>query len=116
MPASLLVATILTVGWNLTLLVLALVTESGPFEPEKRERLPMHKTIQTVSAEVGKPEYDVRVSAWKRDSGNGGVGDVRSRVMDTPLRVEVAVPYANASVTVVHNDEEEARFCSVCMN
>jgi hypothetical protein len=116
MPASLIVASILVLGWNLTLIVAALVTGTGPFQSQGQMIQEMSRSQKPVRAEIGKPELDARTNSWKRETGIGLTASVQSRLIETEQEVTVQAPYAEASVTVSGDDGREARRCSVCMN
>jgi hypothetical protein len=116
MSASLIVATILVAGWNLTLVLTAFFTGTGPFRSEERTVRPMSRSLSHVRAEIGEPELDARPDAWKREGDVGTAEYAPSRITDTSQEVTVPVPYAEASVTVVGTDGPEARYCSICMN
>lgn len=109
------VAAILAVGWNLALTIAAYVTGTGPFRPAPSTFRVMDRAVHRVQAEVGRPEFDARPTAWRR-GGVGTIEHVQSRVTDTSEEVAMAVPYAEASVTVATPEGEEQRHCSVCMN
>jgi hypothetical protein len=114
MSASLIVATILVAGCNLTLTVVALMTGTGLFQSRRTHE--MSQSRRSVRAEVGTPELDARSDAWKRDRGMGTVESVRSRVTETSREITMHAPYAEASVTVAGDEGFEERRCSVCMN
>jgi hypothetical protein len=116
MSAALIVATILVFGWNLTLIVTAFVTGTGPFQSEEPGVRTMSRSLKRVQAEIGKPELDARTEAWKRKMGIGTTESVESRVAETQQEVTVQAPYAEGSVTVAGEDGNEVRRCSVCMN
>jgi len=116
MSASLIVATILVLGWNLALIVTALLTGTGPFQSREQAAQKMSRVRTPVRAEIGKPELDARTNAWKREAGIGVTDSVQSRMTETQQEVTVQAPYAEASVTVTGDDGSEARRCSVCMN
>ena len=116
MSVSLIVASILTAGWNLTLTATALLVNKGPFqspEPPSRE---MARSRKHVRAEVGKPDLDARPDAWKREGGMGTVESVSSRVTESQREVTMEVPYAEASVHIDDDEGTTTRRCSVCMN
>lgn len=113
MSASLIVATILVFGWNLTLIVTALLTGTGPFQSERQNSRQMSRSVKAIRAEVGKPELDARTEAWKREMG---IGTVQSPMIDTQREVTVQAPYAEASVTVTSEKSDETRRCSLCLN
>lgn len=110
------VAAILAVGWNLMLTIAAYVTGKGPFRSGSSATRVMDRTIHRVPAEIGRPEFDARTTAWKRGADVGGVEHVQARVTETSQEASVAAPYAKASVTVATPEGEEGRRCSVCMN
>ncbi len=116
MSAPLIVATILVFGWNLTLIVAALLTGTGPFQSKEKTARTMSSSQRRVQAEIGKPELDARTNAWKREGGIGIAESVQSRITETQQEVTVQAPYAEASVTVAGEDGREIRRCSVCMN
>ena len=116
MPASLIVATILVAGWNLTMTVAAFLTETRLFASASQRPRGMSQSFRRVRAEVGKPEMDARSNAWKRNRGLGAAEAVRSRIAETQQEVTRQAPYAEASVTVAGDEGEEGRRCSVCMN
>lgn len=116
MPASLIVATILVAGWNVTVTVVALLTGRRFFKSRTQRTREMSQSLRRVRSEVGKPEIDARTNAWKRDGGLGTIGAVQSRISDTQWEVTRQVPYAEGLVVVVGEDGEETRRCSVCMN
>lgn len=109
------VAAILAVGWNLALTLAAYVSGTGPFRPVSSTVRLMDRAVHRVRAEVGRPEFDARPTAWKRERV-GTIEHVQSRVTETSENVTVAVPYAEASVTVATPEGKERRHCSVCMN
>lgn len=115
MSAALIVASILVLGWNLTLITIALVTGTGPFQNREPNRT-MSRARKHVRAEIGKPELDARTTAWKREMGVGTTESIQSRLMETQQEVTVPASYAEASVTVGGEDGDEVRRCSVCMN
>lgn len=116
MSPPLIVATILVAGWNLTLMLAALFTGTGPFRSEGQPEVKMTQTWRHVKAEVGTPELDARANAWKRDMSVNTVEHVQSRVADTSRQVRVPAPYAEATVRVAGEEGDVARRCSVCMN
>jgi hypothetical protein len=110
------VAAILAVGWNLALTIGAYVTKTGPFRPASlRPRVMMDRVIRRVGAEVGRPDFDARPTAWRR-GGVDTIEHVRARATEMSQEVTVAAPYAEASVPVATSAGEERRSCSVCMN
>jgi cell division protein FtsL len=115
MSTSLIIATILVAGWNLTLTVAALLTGTGVFQTERHTR-EMSQSLRSVRAEVGTPDLDARTEAWKRDRGMATAESVQSRVAETPREVTMSAPYAEASVTVTGDEGREERWCSLCMN
>ena len=116
MSAPLAVATILVAGWNLTLTLTAYLTETGPFRPAEAAGCEVTQSRMHVTAEIGTPDLDARTNAWRRGTSADTAEYVQSRVADTSQEVTVAAPYAEASVTVVGEDGDEARRCSLCMN
>lgn len=116
MSTSLIVATILVAGWNLTMTVAALLTRTRLFTPVPQRAQEMSPSRRRVRAEVGKPEMDARSDAWKRDRDLGTTETIQSRIVETEREVTREVPYAEASVTVVGDEGDELRRCSVCMN
>lgn len=116
MSAALMVSTLLVLGWNVTLVAVAYLTETGPFRATQHNVRRMSRTLKSVSVDVGKPEFDARVMAWKRDGRGGTAEHICSRVTETSQKVERTVPYAEASVVVQGEEGAELRRCSVCMN
>ena len=116
MSAPLVVATILVAGWNLTLTLAAFLTETGPFRSEETTGREMTQSRVHVEAEIGTPDLDARTNAWRRGTSVDTAEYVRSRVADTSQKVTVPAPYAKVSVTVVGEEGEEGRRCSLCMN
>lgn len=115
MSASLAVAAILVAGWNLTLVLTAFLTETGIFQLEGQSVRGMNRSLMDVRAEVGKPEFDARINAWKREGGIN-TAEYGSRVIETSKQITMQVPYAETSVSVVDEEGDEARRCSVCLN
>ncbi len=116
MPASLIVASILVAGWNLTVTAVALLSGRRLFASGAQRTREMNQSLHRVRAEVGKPEIDARTDAWKREGGFGATEAVQSRIGDTQREVTRQAPYAEGSVVVVGEDGEEVRRCSVYMN
>jgi hypothetical protein len=116
MSPALTVASILTVGWNLMLLVVARLTETGPFRPERTKTRAMARSRRTVQAPIGTEALDVCTEAWEREGGVSTTERVYSRLREASQEVRVEVPYAEASVTVTVEDEAERRRCSLCLN
>ncbi len=113
MSASLIVATLLVFGWNLTLIVTALLTGTGPFQSKRQNSREMSRSVKAVRAEVGRPELDARTEAWKRKMG---ITTAQSPTIDTQQEVTAQAPYAEASVSVAGEEGDENRRCSVCLN
>lgn len=116
MTPSLIVATILVAGWNLTLAGVALLTETQLFAPVPQRTREMSSSRRSVRAEVGKPEIDARSKVWKHDRDLRPTETVQSRIAESQREVLREVPYAEASVTVAGDEGDELRRCSVCMN
>lgn len=118
MSVSLLVAALITLGWNITLVALTVAyKQTESVEADSREERSMRRTFREIRAEVGTPELVARTDALNREEQGGAAESVRSRVTDASMEIEVEVPYAKASVTVsAEGDNDEVRRCSVCMN
>jgi hypothetical protein len=116
MSAPLVVAALLVAGWNLTLTFAAFLTGTGPFQSAETNDRDMTQSRVHVEAEIGTPDLDARTNAWRRGASVDTAEYVRSRVADTSQQVTVPAPYAKASVTVVGEEGDEARRCSLCMN
>ena len=117
MSSAFLVASILAIGWNVTVAALVVFAGATPFEEEADTSRSVHYCLRDVRAEVGTLEYSAQ---------SGGAGErvdpavltnrARPDVEKTSCEVEVEVPYADASVAVMTEEREEQRHCSVCMN
>ena len=116
MSVSLIVASILTAGWNLALTATAFFTSTGPFRSTTQPDREMSQSLKRVRAKIGTPDLDARTDAWKKDIGGGTTEHVRSRVTESQREVTMHVPYAEASVHVAEDEGETTRRCSVCMN
>lgn len=116
MSVSLIVASILTAAWNLTLTATALFTNKGPFRSAEESSREMARSLKHVRAEVGKPDLDARPDAWKRGGSLGTAASVSSRITESKREITMEVPYAEASVRVADEGGTTTRRCSVCMN
>ncbi len=114
MSVPFLVATILVAGWNLMLMIVALLADTGFFRAEERQK--MSRSLKRVRVVVGEPELDARTEAWKREGGFRTVKSIPSRVAEMKKEVTLQAPYAEASVLVFEEDGVELRRCSICMN
>jgi hypothetical protein len=116
MSVSLIVASLLTAGWNLTLTATALFMNKGLFQSSEPPSRVMARSTKHVRAEVGTPDLDARSEAWKRNGGLGTAESVLSRITESQREVTMEVPYAEASVPVADEEGTTTRRCSVCMN
>jgi hypothetical protein len=117
MSPSVLIATIVTLGWNLTLAAAAALTETGVFrsDPVPSTRR-MRWSDRTVRADVGAPDFDAQVAAQNGQTEGGTAESVRSDGTGSSQEVDVDVRYASASVTVMTEEGPQVRRCAVCMN
>ncbi|MFB6247885.1 MAG: hypothetical protein ABEL97_04875 [Salinibacter sp.] len=117
MSPAVLVATILALGWNLTLAVAAALTETGPFrsDPVPSTRR-MRWSDRTVRADVGAPDFDARMAAQNGQMEDEATESLRSRAAGASREMDVDVRYASACVTVMTDSGPQTRRCAVCMN
>lgn len=115
MPVSVLVATILAVGWNVVVLAVAMVTKTGPFAESTSDRSMTCRTDR-VRADVGASAFDGQRTTQRQEAASGLSRVAASSEASPSATVEREVSYADASVTVATADGAEARRCSMCLN
>ena len=118
MTISPLVPLLLAACWVLPAVIVALVygvrSVSTPTKSASRE---MKKALKGLRAEVGKPEFDARPNAWRRQSWGGPAEYVQAQATESPYEVMLLTPYAEVSVSVdAENGGTEYRRCSLCLN
>lgn len=117
MSSSLLVASILVLGWNAVLLMSVLLVKGISFQQEPASDQLMRRVQKEVNAEIETPDLNVRADDWKRSRLDGTASTYEASHAYGPSRqVVIETPYAEAPVTVATPDEEEVRNCSICLN
>lgn len=73
-------------------------------------------THREIRAEILQIDYDAKQGDWRSEDWEGPGADVRSQVEDRSYEVAIETPYAETSVRVQTEDEQEMRRCSICLN
>lgn len=118
MTPALLVASILVVGWNFTLLLVALFVRMSPVQWKSESLRLMNRFQKEIDIEVAPKDLDVSKEAWKRSDLDGTASEeVYARLSGASQSMRLDVPYAEAPVTVeTTKGNEEQRRCEVCLN
>lgn len=118
MTPALLVALILAVGWNVTLLLMAIVVKVGPFERTSSSSRFMSQFQKEIEIGVETHDLDIHKDDWKRNNLSGTASEeVHSRTAGTSRGIVRNAPYAEALVAVdTSGEEDEQRRCAVCLN
>lgn len=116
MSLSPLVPLLLTACWVVPSLIIAVLYRLRTSASDEPTYASMDTAIKGLRADLFQIDYSAEDQNWRHENWDGPEARVRAQVTDASHEVMVITPYAEASVTVGVDEEEDRRRCSLCLN